>query len=119
MDFQFNDTMPIYVQLIDKFKIAIATNHFKSGERLPSVRELSTKMRVNPNTIQRALSELENDELIFTKRTSGKFVSEDSNSINELRKKIAYEKIDAFTSSMKELNYDKIDIIKLIKERED
>lgn len=119
MDFNFNDSIPIYIQLIDKFKIAIATGYFKTGEKLPSVRELSTKMKVNPNTIQRALNELENDKLIFTKRTSGKFVSDDDSSVDTLRKKIAYEKIDAFTNSMNELMYDKADILKMINERED
>lgn len=119
MDFEFNDTVPIYIQLIDKFKIAIATNCFKAGEKIPSVREFSMNMRVNPNTIQRALNELEKDGFIYTKRTLGKFIVEDENVLKALKSTIAHEKIDSFVGSMQELNYNKMDIIKMIKESEE
>ena len=77
MEFEFDDDKPIYKQLVDKLKLEIVLGHFKSGEKLPSVRELSTMICVNPNTIQRSLAELEEEHLIYTKRTSGKFVTED------------------------------------------
>lgn len=115
MDFEFDDNRPIYIQLIDQFKIAIATNKYKLGEKLPSVREYAIQLRVNPNTINRALLELENDGLILTKRTSGKFITEDKKIIEKLKKELAKEKVNKFILDMNKLNISKKEIIELLK----
>lgn len=117
MDFEFDDNKPIYKQLVEKFKLQIILGIFKPGEKLPSVRELSATIRVNPNTIQRSLFELEEAGLIYTKRTSGKFVTENQNIICQIKKELAIEKIDNFINDMNELGLNKGEVIKLLKER--
>ncbi len=117
MDFEFDDDKPIYKQLVEKIKVEIITGRFKPGDKLPSVRELSSMIHVNPNTIQRSLTELENDHLIFTKRTSGKFVTTDQNVIHQIKKELAYEKIDQFIYDMSNLNIGKPEVIQLLEER--
>ena len=117
MEFEFDDDKPIYKQLIEKLKLEIVLGHFKSGDKLPSVRELSTMICVNPNTIQRSLTELEDQKLIYTKRTSGKFVTEDDTIIHQVKKELAKEKVETFISDMNILGLETEDIIKLLKER--
>lgn len=117
MEFEFDDDKPIYKQLVEMLKLEIVLGNFKSGKKLPSVRELSSMIRVNPNTIQRSLSELEQDGLIYTKRTSGKFVTEDENIIHQVKKELATRKIDNFINDMNILGLDKDEVMKLLKER--
>ena len=117
MEFEFDDDKPIYKQLVDKLKLEIVLGHFKSGEKLPSVRELSTMICVNPNTIQRSLAELEEEHLIYTKRTSGKFVTEDDDIIHQVKQELARNKINTFVSDMEILGLKTEDIVKLLKER--
>lgn len=114
----FDNNLPIYIQLEDKLKINIITGYYKSGEKLPSVRELSTITKVNPNTVQRALNELEKDNIIYTQRTSGKYVTKKIDTIKKLKENYAKNKINLFIESMKELNLSKEDVIKIIKESE-
>lgn len=75
MEFNFDNDRPIYIQLVDSLKKYIISGKIKPGDRLPSVRDLALMIKVNPNTIQRALSELEDASLIYTERTNGKFVT--------------------------------------------
>lgn len=78
MNFIFDNDRPIYIQLVEQLKQYIVSARLKPGERLPSVRDLAMESKVNPNTMQKALSELEDDKLIYTERTNGKFVTDDS-----------------------------------------
>ena len=117
MEFEFDDDKPIYKQMVDKLKLEIVLGHFKSGEKLPSVREFSTMICVNPNTIQRSLAELEEEHLIYTKRTSGKFVTEDDDIIHQVKQELARDKINTFVSDMEILGFKTEDIVKLLKER--
>ena len=117
MEFEFDDDKPIYKQLVEKLKLEIVLGHFKSGDKLPSVRDLSTMICVNPNTIQRSLAELEAEQLIYTKRTSGKFVTEDVDIIHQVKQELAKDKIDTFVSDMEILGFKTEDIVKLLKER--
>lgn len=117
MNFEFDNDKPIYKQLLEQFKIAIVTNYYKSGDKLPSVRDLAIQLCINPNTIQRALQELEKEHLIFTKRTAGKFVTEDSSIIQQVRVEIAIEKIDRFVADMKKLHLTQDEVYQLLKER--
>ena len=86
MDYIFDNDRPIYVQLVEKLRIEIISGKLKSGERLPSVRELALTVRVNPNTMQIALVELENEGLIYTERTNGKFVTKNEELIEKVKK---------------------------------
>ena len=113
---KFNDNLPIYIQIIDYLKRKIVTNELKEGEKLPSVRELSTEMKVNPNTIQRSYQELERENLVFTQRGMGTFVTEDKNTIKKLKKNMASNVINNFVKDMKSLGYSLEDMIDLINE---
>lgn len=103
MDYIFDNDRPIYVQLVEKLKIEIVSGKLKPGERLPSVRELALIVKVNPNTMQKALLELESQGLIYTERTNGKFVTEDSNLIEEMKKELAKEKVNNYLQDMKNI----------------
>src|SRR5574344_1907655 len=104
MDFEFNNDTPIYKQLINYFKIEISKGFYHPGDKIPSVRELATMVKINPNTIQRALQDLEDDGLIFTKRTSGKFITEDKKILEKLKHELAKEKIENFIADMNKLD---------------
>jgi len=110
----FDNDRPIYIQLVEQLKIFIVTGAYKCGEKLPSVRELAFETKVNPNTMQKALLELENYGVIYTQRTSGKFVTEDKNLIEKLRKEIAKEKLNEFLDIMKRLGYNNDKIIEYL-----
>ena len=76
MDYIFDNERPIYIQLVEIIRIEIVSGKFKKGQKIPSVRELALIMKVNPNTMQKALIELENEKLIYTERTNGKYVTD-------------------------------------------
>ena len=91
MKFDFDNNIPIYIQLVEQLKISIISGKLKSGDRLPSVRDLALQTKVNPNTMQKALVELENLKLIYTERTNGKFVTNDQKIIDKYKKQYADE----------------------------
>lgn len=103
MEYIFDNDRPIYIQLVEKIKIEIISGKLKPGERLPSVRELALIARVNPNTMQKALVELENDELIYTERTNGKFVTLNNKLIEKMKKELAKEKVNNYLNDMKNI----------------
>ena len=114
MSFDFNSTVPIYVQLVDKIKRDVISGKLKAGERLPSVRLWALEMQVNPNTMQKALAELEDTGLIFTERTNGKFVTEDSALIETLRRKYAETLSAEFLENMRSLGFNSEEIAQII-----
>ena len=89
MEFVFDNNVPIYIQLVEYIKIYLISGVFKSGEKLPSVREFATTFKVNPNTMQKALVELESLDLIYTERTNGKYVTKDEKLIEKLKDEYA------------------------------
>lgn len=103
MDYIFDNERPIYIQLVEKIRIEIVSGKLKQGERLPSVRELALIARVNPNTMQKALVELEEEGLVYTERTNGKFVTTNSELINNIKKELAQEKIRNFLNDMENI----------------
>ena len=100
MDYIFDNDRPIYVQLAEQLRIQIVSGELKRGERLPSVRDLALMAKVNPNTMQKALAELEIEKLVYTERTNGKFVTQDTKLIEKLRKEIANQKVNKYLSDM-------------------
>ena len=117
MEFKFDDYQPIYKQLIEQIKIGILTGEFSYGERLPSVRELAILTKVNPNTIQRALTELEEDDLILTKRTSGKFVTDNVEMIQRMKDEQTEMLTSKFLADCYQLGIEYPVILKMIKEK--
>lgn len=105
MIWTFKDDRPIYSQLVDLIKIGIVSSEWQPGSKLPSVRDLAEEAGVNPNTMQRALSDLERDGLVYSKRTSGRYITEDNDMIDSVRKTIAEENINSFLNSMKKLGF--------------
>ena len=114
MDWQFDNSIPIYTQLVYKFRLAIASGELLPGDKLAAVRELAAQAGVNPNTMQRAFQELERLGLVFVQRSSGRYVTEDMKIIFENKKALAEEHIRKFVGSMKELGFDKKQILELI-----
>ena len=108
MEYIFDNERPIYIQLVEMIRIDIISGKFEKGQRLPSVRELALMMKVNPNTMQKALAELEDEKLIYTERTNGKYVTEDEKLIEKVKKKLAQEKVNNYLNSKKNIgiNYE-------------
>ena len=108
MEFQSN--IPIYIQLMDIIKMQIVSGKLKPGDKLSSVRDLAMEYGVNPNTMQKALGELEWEKLVYTVRTTGRYVTEDEELIHGLRKELAEMRISEFFSEPKKLGYSKEEI---------
>jgi GntR family transcriptional regulator len=89
MGYEFDNERPIYIQLVEMIRIDIVSGKLKKGQRLPSVRELALTMKVNPNTMQKSLSQLEEEKLIFTERTNGKFVTDNEKLIDKAKNQFA------------------------------
>lgn len=116
MNFVFDNNIPIYVQLVEQIKIHIISGRLSAGERLPSVRDLAFQTKVNPNTMQKALLELEEWGLIFTERTNGKFVTQDVELIEKYKKEYANELSENFFSAMQNIGFDNSQAIKYLEE---
>ena len=114
MEWNFRNDQPIYSQLTQRLTEAIVSGIYAPGEKLPSVRELALEAGVNPNTVQRALTELEREGLVFSQRTAGRFVTENENMIVNAKLRIADERVSEFLCSMKTLGCGKQEIISLI-----
>ena len=114
MDWNFRNDQPIYSQLIQRLTEAIVSGVYAPGEKLPSVRELALEAGVNPNTVQRSLTELEREGLVFSQRTAGRFVTENENMIVNAKLRIADERVREFLRSMKTLGCGRQEIISLI-----
>ena len=108
--------MPVYSQLVEQIKIGIVSGMFPPGERLPSVRDLATEAGVNPNTMQRAMTELERDGLVYSQRTAGRFVTEDHAVIQAAKRDLAQRHIHAFLAAMLRLGYRREEIISLLEQ---
>lgn len=115
MKWEFNNDQPIYTQLVDQITRSIVSGDFTAGQKLASVRDLAQEARVNPNTMQKALSELERNGLVFSQRTSGRFITEDLEMLNSVKEKLAAEQIYLFLEKMSQLGFTKEDTIQLIK----
>lgn len=114
MDCKFDDKMPIYLQIMDYIKMDIVTEKLKANDRLPSVREMATNLKVNPNTLQRAYQELERLGIVYTQRGMGTFVGERESMVDDLKQEMAKEVIDSFILRMKRLGFTEQEIIENI-----
>ena len=105
MKWQFSSDVPIYAQLIAQIQTTIVSGTWPPGERLPSVRDLAAEAGVNPNTMQRAMTELERQGLVYSQRTAGRFVTEDRERIEQARHTCAQRQIQTFLEGMEQLGY--------------
>ena len=119
MNFIFDNNIPIYIQLVEQLKIYIISGHFKPGEKIPSVRDLALSTKVNPNTMQKALVELEEQKLIYTERTNGKYITTDEVLINKIKQEYALSLSNKYFKSMESIGFSKVETIKYLKDLED
>lgn len=115
MPWDLENDRPIYLQLMERIQQDIIKGVYQPGGKIPSVRELALEAAVNPNTMQKALSELERSGLLYSQRTSGRFVTEDEQLIQSLQASIAEKEIAEFLKKMERYGLKKEDIIKLIR----
>lgn len=114
MPWTLDDTRPIYLQLEDIIKSKIIAGIYKPGQKLPSVRELAAEAAVNPNTMQKALAELERSGLVYTQRTSGRYITEDTAIMQNLKHQLAHDLIYQFLEAMAHLGYTREESIQLL-----
>ena len=117
MDKKLEENMPIYVQIMNSVREAIAAGELKPGSRVAPVRELAQQFEVNPNTMQRALNELEREGLLISERTAGRFVTEDKRLIGKVKKEMAESTVDAFRKEMAALGFSDEEMINFFRER--
>lgn len=118
MEFIFDNERPIYIQLVEQIRFEIISGRLTKGEKIPSVRELALKVKVNPNTVQKALAQLERDNLIYTERTNGKYVTEDENVIQKFKADVINDKVGGFVADMKNIGISSTEIIEYLQNRE-
>lgn len=117
MDKKLKENMPIYVQIMNRVREAIAAGELKPGDKIASVRDLAADFEVNPNTMQRALTELEREGLLLSERTQGRYVTSDAKAIGELRKDIARQAADSFRREMAALGFNEEEMMGFFRER--
>lgn len=115
MDWSFDSRLPIYIQIVEQLKLAVVSGEYVPGERLPSVRELASGAGVNPNTMQKALAELEGTGLVYSSRTSGRFVSDNAELIAAAKNELARKNILSFLSGMDRIGINLNESIELLK----
>ncbi len=116
MPWNLDSARPIYLQIIERVQMDIVTGQYQPGDKLPSVRDLAQEAAVNPNTMQKALSELERSGLIYSQRTSGRFITEDKELIHQMKKELAAAEVSAFVAHMKQLGITPEEIRQLLAE---
>lgn len=114
MTWELKPDRPIYTQLADHIKIGIISGRYLPGDKLPSVRDLAEEAAVNPNTMQKALVELERLGMVYTQRTNGRYITEDVTMLHNLKESIAKEQIAEFFKSMEKLGFSKLEIIQIL-----
>ena len=114
MTWDLQSDRPIYAQLIEQVELKICSGAYPLGSKLPSVRDLAKEASVNPNTMQRALAKLEEDGLLYSNRTSGRFVTEDKSMVKKIKSKMAQDHIQQFLSKMSELGFEHNEVLEIL-----
>ncbi|MFC3931778.1 GntR family transcriptional regulator [Streptococcus dentapri] len=107
----FDEKSPIYLQIAKNIKIKIIGHEIKQGEQLPTVRDYAEEAGVNPNTMQRAFIELEHEGMVYSRRTAGRFVTEDPVLIEKKRSELAKDELANFISNMKNIGFSNQEIL--------
>ena len=116
MAWKFDNNIPFYIQISNIIKLQIVTKQLKSGDKLPTVRDLAETAGVNPNTVQRALSDLEAEGFVYSVRTTGRFVTDNVELIQKTRVELAQQELDSFVTNMLDLGFEKIDLVVQLEE---
>lgn len=116
MEWKFTEDRPIWQQLSQQIARQILIGVYPPGSKLPPVRELAAQAGVNPNTMQRALAQMEEQGLLYTQRTAGRFVTEDVSVIRQARQRLAVQQAEQFLAAMHRLNFSKEEISALLEQ---
>ena len=116
MPWNLDDSRPIYLQLMERIQHDIVSGVYQPGDKLPSVRDLAVEAAVNPNTMQKALSELARFGLVYSQRTSGRFITADTDMIKKMRTELAQEHIRDFFDRMRKLGFSDRDTLEMIRD---
>ena len=114
MSWNLDSSRPIYTQIVERIQLDIIAGKYQPGARLPSVRDFASEAGVNPNTMQKALAELERKDLVHSERTSGRFITEDTAMIEKMREELATTQIRDFFEKMQQMGFDTEKTIALI-----
>ena len=107
MPWNLDNNRPIYLQLVERIQMDIVSGIYHAGDKLPSVRELAADAAVNPNTMQKAFTELERSGLVYTQRTNGRYITEDQERISRVREELARECTQSYLSNIRRLGYER------------
>jgi GntR family transcriptional regulator len=116
LSIEFDNNLPIYLQIMNHIKRQIVSGLLQPGGKIPSVRELAADLQINPNTIQRTFQELEREEVVETKRGLGRYVTSEESKIMAIKKEMAGELLHQFIHGMQELGFKNQDIVTIVKE---
>ncbi|WP_194611815.1 GntR family transcriptional regulator [Clostridium vitabionis] len=119
MKWEFKNGIPIYLQIVDQIKRQIVSGELAPGSRIPAVRDLAQEAGVNPNTMQRALTQLEQEGLLHTQRTRGRFVTDEEEVMRETRQQLSREYIAELYKHLRELGLDREEIVAAVSAWED
>ncbi|MCQ2583987.1 MAG: GntR family transcriptional regulator [Treponema sp.] len=111
MAWELDSDRPIFSQIVERIQLDIVSGVYKPGDKLPSVRDLAGVASVNPNTMQKAFAELERTGLVYSQRTSGRFITEDITMISDLKNSLAREKVVELIQHMKKLGFSKKEMV--------
>ncbi|NMO97567.1 GntR family transcriptional regulator [Paenibacillus lemnae] len=114
MSIEFDNNLPIYLQIMNYIKKQIITGKLQPGDKIPSVRELAVELQINPNTIQRTFQELEREEIVETRRGLGRYVTSEESKIMSIKKEMAGDLIQHFIQGMQELGFKEKDILTIV-----
>ena len=117
MDRNLEDNMPIYMQIMNRIREAIASGELAAGDKVPSVREFASEFEVNPNTMQRALMELEREGILVSERAIGRFVTDDRSRIDAMRRESGSRATDVFIRQMRDLGFSEEEMLDFFRER--
>lgn len=116
MAWRFNNEAPIYLQIMDEIKLRIAQGRLNPGDKVPSVRELAVLAGVNPNTMQKALSELEREGVLYSNRTSGRYVAETGHDDKVVKNQISTKYAKTYTDSMRLIGYGDRELVQFLED---
>lgn len=115
MDKNYNNRDPVYLQIIRYFKEQIAIGELQPGEEIPSRRELANRMKVNPNTAQRAYKEMEQQGLIYTESNHLSKITTDINTLGKVREELIIEAVDTFVASVRSINVPVEELLEIVR----
>ena len=114
MAWTLDSERPIFLQIVERIQTDSVSGRYQPGDKLPSVRDLAAEASVNPNTMQKAYAELERTGLVYSRRTSGRFITEDCHMIDQLKTSLATEKMEEFLAQMRQLGFQNDEILSLM-----